>query len=145
MANFNTYKGFVGGDIKITTTKTGKTVAKFSLGVQNGNNTTMWLRITVWDVLAKNLQGLIKKGDYVWVEGYFTCDKETGGPQIYNSKASFDFTASAVAKGIKSWEAKTEKSNNSSNSNAEVDFGDDPESNPASVQDADVVDFELAF
>jgi len=68
-----TLQGRVGRDPLLRTTRTGKTVAQFPLGVhgvEEGKDKTTWHQVVVFDKKAQALQGSVKKGDPVQVVGY---------------------------------------------------------------------------
>ena len=68
-----TLLGNVGRDPEIRQTATGTQVGNFSVGVswkrKNEEQTTQWLRITVYDKLADVAQRFVSKGKQVYVEG----------------------------------------------------------------------------
>lgn len=91
--NFQTiiFSGRVGRDCEMRYSPQGKAVASFPVAVNqeyNGEKSTLWVRVTVWEKQAEVCQQWVKKGMQVIVEGRLDFDKQTGGPRIWEDKVS---------------------------------------------------------
>ena len=67
--------GNLGKDPDLTTTQSGKMVAKFSLGVADGygdKKSTSWHNIVCWEKVAESVGNNLLKGSNVLVEGKIT-------------------------------------------------------------------------
>lgn len=67
--------GNLGKDVDLTTTQSGKLVAKFSLGVAEGygdKKSTSWHNIVCWEKVAESAGNNLAKGSKVLVEGKIT-------------------------------------------------------------------------
>lgn len=67
-----TLLGRVGSDPVIRATKTGKTVANFSVAdnqKEAGEQKTTWYNVSCWDAKAEIAEKIVKKGDLVYIEG----------------------------------------------------------------------------
>lgn len=67
-----TLLGRVGSDPVTRTTKTGKTVANFSVAdnqKDGGEQKTTWYSVSCWDAKAEIAEKIVRKGDLVYVEG----------------------------------------------------------------------------
>ena len=66
--------GRLGSDIELNQTKSGIAVANISLAtdtyVKDGENTTEWHKIVLWDKNAINAKEYVKKGNQLFVEGH---------------------------------------------------------------------------
>ena len=72
MANKTILLGRLGSDPEVTTTATGKMVAKFSLATSEtykGKTTVQWHKVVAWGKLAEICQKWLTKGQQVYVEG----------------------------------------------------------------------------
>jgi single-strand DNA-binding protein len=78
MRTFNraTLIGHVGNDVTLRRTQTGKPVVNLSLATaffkKDGEETTTWHRVVLWDRLAELCERFVKKGQAVYVEGPLT-------------------------------------------------------------------------
>ena len=94
--------GRLGADPDMRFTPGGKAVTNFPVAVNEYNDKTLWVRVTVWEDKAENCKEFLKKGSQVYVEGRLDFDADTGGPETYLSKkdgktrASFNMTAYTV-------------------------------------------------
>ena len=76
--------GNLGADPELRYTQTQKPVAKISVATTkkyNGNETTQWHTVILWEKLAELANSYLKKGSKVYVEGeltYRTYDKQDG-------------------------------------------------------------------
>jgi len=71
--NISIISGFLGQDPTKSTTKTGKTVTKFSVAVSSGfgdKRRTDWFDVNAWGKLGEACATHIKKGSYVVVRGF---------------------------------------------------------------------------
>jgi single-strand DNA-binding protein len=67
-----TLLGRVGSDPVLRNTKTGKTVANFSVAdnqKEAGEQKTTWYSVSCWDAKAEIAEKIVRKGDLVYVEG----------------------------------------------------------------------------
>lgn len=67
-----TLLGRVGSDPVLRNTKTGKTVANFSVAdnqKEAGEQKTTWYSVSCWDSKAEIAEKIVRKGDLVYVEG----------------------------------------------------------------------------
>lgn len=78
--------GYLGKDPEMRFTGKGKAFTKFSVAVNEYNNTTAWYRVTVWGDRAENCNKYLSKGSLVYVEGRLEFDPETGGPNQWVGK-----------------------------------------------------------
>jgi single-strand DNA-binding protein len=91
-------------DPELRYTPQGKAVTTLNLAVDDGwgeNKRTIWLRVTVWDKQAENVNNYLKKGRQVFIEGRLQPDKETGNPRVFTrqdgtSGASYEIVANVV-------------------------------------------------
>lgn len=86
MRTFNraTLIGHVGSDVTLRRTQTGKPVVNLSLATtyrrKEGEETTTWHRVVLWDRLAELAEKYVRKGAPIYVEGPLTC-REYVDPQ----------------------------------------------------------------
>lgn len=94
--------GYLGADPVMRFTPQGKAVTDFRIAINGYDDSTMWVKVTVWDKAAENCNEYLSKGSLVLVEGRMDYDKDTGNPETYVSKkdgqtyASFGVTAHRV-------------------------------------------------
>ncbi len=63
--------GRLGKDIEIQKTSTGKSVARFTVAVKNGNeNNVDWFNWEAWESLAEFLASYTHKGDIIYLQGH---------------------------------------------------------------------------
>jgi single-strand DNA-binding protein len=68
--------GVVGRDPEVKSTTTGKTVASFSIAVDNGKDRESdWYEINAWETSAKIVQDMVVKGSLVVVSGRLSQNK----------------------------------------------------------------------
>ena len=93
--------GTVGRDPELRYTADGKSSCSFSVAsnrrLPNGNQETIWFKVTAWDKMAENINQYCKKGMKVHVTGRLVCTPE-GTPRMYQKKdgttaASFEVVA----------------------------------------------------
>ena len=68
------FRGRLGSDPQLRTTKTGEPVANFNLAIDQGygeRKTTAWVRVTVWGKQAEAAAQHLSKGDLVSVQSDF--------------------------------------------------------------------------
>lgn len=94
--------GRLGADPNMRFTPNGKAVTDFPLAINDYNDNTMWVRVTLWEDKAENAKEYLAKGDQVYVEGPMQFDKDSGAPETYISKkdgktyANFKMTAYTI-------------------------------------------------
>lgn len=71
MASFNncTFSGYVGRDPELRFFDDGKSVANFSIAVDNRNSETLWVTVKVWGKGAQVISDYVKKGSQLIVSG----------------------------------------------------------------------------
>ncbi len=95
--NQTTIMGFAGRDAEIRQTRTGKSVAKVSIGVTKKTGdmqTTTWFPVQAWNKAAEIL-GRVKKGDGVMIGGQM--EENSWKDKDGNPKKAWQLTAWAVA------------------------------------------------
>jgi single-strand DNA-binding protein len=98
------FEGRLGRDVEMRYTPEGKSVASFSVAVDDGfgdKKGTIWIKTSCWDKLAENANQYLHKGDRVLVEGHLVYDKATGSPRMFQKQdgtngVSFEVTAVRV-------------------------------------------------
>lgn len=83
--------GRLGADFDLNETKNGLAVANISLATDNyvadGENTTEWHRVVLWDKNAINTKEYVNKGDLLYVEGKVqTRSYEKEGQTVYTTE-----------------------------------------------------------
>ena len=78
--------GHLGADPEMRFTPKGIAVTDFPIAINDYNDNTMWVRVTLWEDKAENAKEYLSKGDQVYVEGVLQFDNKTGGPETYVSK-----------------------------------------------------------
>ena len=79
MRTFNraTLIGHVGNEVIMRRTQTGKPVVNLNLATsqrhKEGEETTTWHRVVLWDRLAELSEKYVRKGQPLYVEGPLTC------------------------------------------------------------------------
>jgi len=93
MINLVVLDGTLGRDVELKTTTTGKSVANFSIAVDNGfgenKKDPFWFNVTAWGSLADDAAHQIGKGAKVTVYGRLTTRK-------YTNKAGTEVTVTEV-------------------------------------------------
>lgn len=71
MASFNncSFSGYVGRDPELRYFESGKTVANFSIAVDNRQGETLWIAVKVWGKGAEVIGNYVKKGSQIIVNG----------------------------------------------------------------------------
>ncbi len=69
MNNTITIIGHVGKAPEILTFSSGKTMAKFSVAVNNGDNKTLWFAVQAWNEMSERVVDNITKGREVLIQG----------------------------------------------------------------------------
>lgn len=95
--NQTTIMGFAGRDAELKQTRTGKAVAKVSIGVTKKTGDmqkTTWFPVQAWNKTAEIL-GRVKKGDGVMVNGQM--EENEWKDKDGNPKKNWQLTAWAVA------------------------------------------------
>jgi len=95
--------GNLGGDPDLRYTPQGDAVCNFSVACNRkwkgqdgqGQEETVWFRVTVWGKQAEVCNQYLTKGRQVMVVGRLVPDKATGGPRIWtdnngNARSSFE-------------------------------------------------------
>lgn len=81
--------GKVGREPELRYTADGKSSCSLSVAsnrkLPNGNEETIWFKVTAWDKMAENINRLTHKGMTVHVIGRLVCTAE-GTPRIYTKK-----------------------------------------------------------
>lgn len=90
-----TVPGRLGQDPEVRSTKSGATLAKFSVAVDGYDReakekTTTWVRVTMWGARGEQIAKLVSKGDSV-------CFMGTGELREYDGKLYLECTASECA------------------------------------------------
>ncbi len=98
MSSVNKFIGIgrVGSDPEVRTLESGSIVAKFSIAMsdkytdKNGQTVenTLWMRVELWEGLAKVADKYIKKGGQIYVEGKLKEDKWTDKDGVERSAIS---------------------------------------------------------
>jgi single-strand DNA-binding protein len=101
--------GNVGKKPEMRYTPQGQPVTSFSVAVNRQwtggdgevKKETKWFRVSTWGKLAENCNAYVVKGMKVIIQGWLTCDPQTGGPRIWNRQdgtagATFELTAYSV-------------------------------------------------
>jgi single-strand DNA-binding protein len=98
MYSKTTIIGRLGGDPKLSSTKSGKQICSFNVGVTTGfgnqEKKTDWFRVTTFGGLAENCSRFLKKGSQVFVDG--TVHLDTYTDKSGATKASLDLLANSV-------------------------------------------------
>ena len=95
-----TAAGYLTADPELRYTPNGDAVCNFTIGISDGKDETLWMRVTVWGDKAENVHKYMTKGSPVLVDGKLTHEK--GNPRTYTSKkdgqtyANFEMTAYEV-------------------------------------------------
>jgi single-strand DNA-binding protein len=86
-----TLLGRVGSDPVTRATKTGKTVANFSVAdnqKEAGEQKTTWYSVSCWDAKAEIAEKIVRKGDLVYVEGVPSVSSWTDKQGVARSEIS---------------------------------------------------------
>lgn len=86
-----TLLGRVGSDPVTRATKTGKTVANFSVAdnqKDGGEQKTTWYSVSCWDAKAEIAEKIVRKGDLVYVEGVPSVSSWTDKQGVAHSEIS---------------------------------------------------------
>ena len=71
--------GRAGADAEISVTGSGKVRLRFRLAVEakrrDDHDETLWLTVTLWEDLARTMDGKVKKGQRLYVEGRVRQDR----------------------------------------------------------------------
>jgi single-strand DNA-binding protein len=89
--------GNLGRDAEMRYISDGTPVVNFSIASNRAwksdgewQNETTWFRVSCFGKMYENRAEKLTKGTQVLVIGRMSPDKDTGGPQIYNDRASYD-------------------------------------------------------
>ena len=92
--------GNLGGDPELQYTPNGKAVCNFSIAAnrtytKNDEQVkeTTWFRVSVWGKQGENCNEYLRKGSLVYVTGRLKPDPDTGGPRVWDGKASYEVDA----------------------------------------------------
>lgn len=106
--------GNLAKDPVIRATKTGKTVASFSVGVSkkitkaNGDtlDLTDWINVTAWGKLAEAVGNELTKGSYVFIEGRYATRSydKPDGQRRYVTEVVANMIAKPIGRNMKSSE-----------------------------------------
>jgi single-strand DNA-binding protein len=87
--NFVSLLGRLPNDPNLRFISSGKAIANFDLAVKNGKNTTWYNKITAWEKTAEIVSNYVKKGDQLYIEGYFKSSE-------YNDKTYYNVVCNNV-------------------------------------------------
>lgn len=87
--------GRVFSEIELKKLSNGKTVANLILAVPksykdaNGEYKTDFIRVTLWDSIAKNTSEFVTTNDLIGIKGKITCDDAEKNLQVVADKVTF--------------------------------------------------------
>lgn len=82
--------GTIGREPELRYTADGKAMSTFSVAtnrvIAGGQKETTWFKVTAFDKLAETVSNYAHKGMKVHTVGRLVCDKNNGGPRLYQKQ-----------------------------------------------------------
>jgi single-strand DNA-binding protein len=120
-----TLLGRVGSDPVLRNTKTGKTVANFSVAdnqKEAGEQKTTWYSVSCWDAKAEIAEKIVRKGDLVYVEGIPSVSSWTDKQGVARSEISISCRFLQVEKQKKDGVSQAEQGSTATDTVGDLDI-----------------------
>lgn len=120
-----TLLGRVGSDPVLRNTKTGKTVANFSVAdnqKEAGEQKTTWYSVSCWDAKAEIAEKIVRKGDLVYVEGIPSVSSWTDKQGVARSEISISCRFLQVEKQKKDGVSQAEQASTATDTVGDLDI-----------------------